>query len=40
MCEEQSIRGEVIVVPQAVLERGEGLLIVLQRIDVLPCAAV
>lgn len=40
MCEEQPIGDKVVVVPQAVLEGREGLLIVLQGVDVLPCATV
>lgn len=40
MREEQSIGDEVVVVPQAVLEGREGLLIILQRVDILPCATV
>lgn len=40
MREEQPIRDEVVVVPQAVLEGGKGLLIVLQGVGILPCTAV
>lgn len=40
MREKQPVRDEIIVIPQTVLERREGLLIVLQRVDVLSCAAV
>ena len=40
MGEKEPIRDEVIVVPEADLKRREGLLVVLQRIDVLSGAAV
>jgi hypothetical protein len=40
MSEEQPIRNKIIVVPQADLKRRKCLLVVLERIDIVTCAAV
>lgn len=40
MGEEESIGNEIIVVAEAGLKRRESLLVVLQRIDILPGTAV
>lgn len=40
MGEKEPIRDKVIVVPEADLKRREGLLVVLQRIDILSGTAV
>lgn len=37
--QEQPIRDEIFIVPQAGLERWEGLLVVLQRVKILDCTS-
>lgn len=38
--EEQSIRGKVVIVSQAVLKGRKGLLIILERVEILPSTAM
>lgn len=40
MGEEKAVGHKIIIVPKAGLEGGKGLLVVLQRVEVLPRAAV